>query len=221
MLAGSYSRFSDLKKCPRRFWHKNIKKDIPFVPNAAMERGTQLHLALEKFLKGESNELPNELLYGQIEANRLLKFPEVKAELEFTFDENLKLISWFSKNAWIRIKIDAVAADGAMAEAIDWKTGKKKPDSYQLAMYAWCLMQTRPELDLVLTKYIWLDQSDETREAYFRSDMDNVFTCIQDDMKELNKREPKDIEQWEKNKGWLCGYCEVPRSKCENSALEG
>ena len=46
-IAWSWSRIECFEQCPHKFHHKNILKDVPFVSNAALEKGKRVHKDLE------------------------------------------------------------------------------------------------------------------------------------------------------------------------------
>jgi len=92
------------------------------------------------------------------------KHTSLDVEGEVAFDADLNKVSWFdSENkhcgkVWVRVIWDAlcVSINGTLI-IIDWKTGKIRTKGDQLRLFAGAGMAMHPEVERVLTAYIWLD----------------------------------------------------------------
>lgn len=123
ITAWSYSRWSVYEECPFKAKCKFVQK-LPEPGSDAMERGDRIHKAIEAYLK-DGGRVPPEAkpMAKDLQALRKLK-PVVEGEL--AFDKSWKKVDWFSREAWCRIKMDALVppVDGGTARDIDFKTGK-------------------------------------------------------------------------------------------------
>jgi len=98
-----------------------------------MQRGTDIHTKAEMFLKGKLKHLPVELKAFE-EEFALLKKRKALVEGEWAFDKDWQPTSWFGRDAWVRIKIDAVSITPENhVQVDDWKTGRM--NSYKIPEY--------------------------------------------------------------------------------------
>lgn len=131
IVAWSFSRLATYTECPRKAFYKFIKR-LPEPGSPAMDRGDRIHKALEKYLKDPKEKtLPAEVDKKLKKYYETVRKQEAKVELEIAFDSEWRRVEWFAKNAWARIKIDALVFPLANAKVpnvriIDHKTGKLK-----------------------------------------------------------------------------------------------
>jgi len=106
ITAWSFSRWQTYCDCPKKAYFKVIKK-LPEPSSPALERGTVLHKSCEDFLRGVKKTVPTDvkLIAPQLKA---LKKAGALPEAEFAFDVNWNPVSWFAKDAWCRVKADAL-----------------------------------------------------------------------------------------------------------------
>lgn len=178
----SYSKLDAFETCPKQYYHKQVAKDVPDVQGEAALYGDALHKAAAWRLKQKDylgHEAYREILEpwcSRIESIGGLIDVEQKLAItkDFTPEE------WFGKQVWMRGVADvvAVAPSGKVALAIDWKTGKVKEDSVQLALMAALVFAHYPSVLKIRTEFIWLKYDASTREDFAREDMPAVWARV-------------------------------------------
>lgn len=163
LTAWSASRLSDYETCAYRFYRKHIL-GIKEPGSAAMDRGTRIHKLAEQFVKNELKELPQELKLFHVEFEQL-KARKIKfIEENWAVDKNWSPVDWFSKDAWLRVKLDAAYAipEHSVLTIVDHKTGKfsnysaaKYEDTLNLYGVAGLAMQ--PEIKIVSPRLWFID----------------------------------------------------------------
>ena len=163
VTAWSISRLNTYTQCPFKFKLTVLDK-IREPSSPAMERGAAIHKEAEVYLKDGVVDIPESLAL-MAEEFTFIKKHEAQSELEVTFAKDWSITGWFEKDAWCRIKIDAmVLADGVL-RVIDFKTGKYKPDDNdayedQLELYSLAALTLYPEYKLVSAELWFLDSGD-------------------------------------------------------------
>ena len=113
----SYSALNDFENCPMAYGEKRFYCRVPFVETEPLIWGNRVHKQAEDFLK--SKPITDEEAFKPVapwcEAIMRSGY-HVTAELELAFDENMQLVKWFDKRAWLRAKIDVTLRDR------DWET---------------------------------------------------------------------------------------------------
>lgn len=134
------------------------------APAPALQRGTALHLAAENYITGKEAAPHKELLpvAEWLTAYRKgYKKSLVRVEQQIAVDKNWGPCEWFSKNAWLRTKIDVLDMQGKLKwKVIDWKTGKFKPDgefSDALNIYATAVLSAFPQPKSVEAALVFID----------------------------------------------------------------
>lgn len=128
ITAWSYSRWATYVECPRKAKYKFVDK-LPEPSAPALERGSDIHAKIEKYLR-DGGRVPAEAKSLGVEYRELRKLgPAV--ELELAYDKKWQLVDWFSRDAWCRVKVDALVApliddEEPIVRIIDHKTGKLK-----------------------------------------------------------------------------------------------
>jgi CRISPR/Cas system-associated exonuclease Cas4 (RecB family) len=166
----SFSRYNDHRICPRKAKLKHLDK-IEEPPNDAMERGSLIDEAAEKYVKSEIAKAPQELAKFKkvFEAMRAAfkKTPEQMVVQEtWTFTKDWETTAWNDwARGWVRLKVDcAIYEDKAHKRMTirDWKTGKFKTDkleeyTQQLELYALGAFMVEPKLEHVDAMLVFLD----------------------------------------------------------------
>lgn len=119
VTAWSISRLNTYTQCPFKFKLTAIDK-IREPSSPAMERGAAIHKEAEVYLKGADLVVPTSLSLMTTEFLEL-KEHRAEAELEVTFNKDWGITGWFDKDAWCRIKIDAMVLLGDTIKIIDFK----------------------------------------------------------------------------------------------------
>lgn len=173
-FAWSYSKLKNYETCPRRHFHCDLKRDIVEPESDALKWGNYLHDAMAKAIGTDDNAerqhrdriaqapLPSDLSRYQPWAARFLAARglgnKVYVEKRYAITRGFKACDWFAPEAWFRavVDVEVVSADGLVAAAFDWKTGKPVEDSPQLLMTAIAVMMHRPEVQAVRAEFVWL-----------------------------------------------------------------
>lgn len=168
LTSWSYSRFSDYVKCPAMAKYKHIDR-IKEPGNAAMDRGTAIHLECEKYVKGELKKLPESMARFPKEFAALRKLGTVLCEQSWSFtkawEEPCSPTDW--NRAWVRIKVDAhwlvVKKVGKVNQTtvhiVDYKSGKESDDHrLQRDLYALGAFHTYTDAVAVVAEHWYLDQ---------------------------------------------------------------
>lgn len=164
----SFSRYNDYKGCPARFKHKHLDK-LPEAPNAAMQRGTDIHKSAEDYVNGLKRTLPKELKLFEAQFKALRKEKVKTVEESWTWTQ-----AWAAETrwndwagAWLRVKIDVTfKPDPATLVIVDHKTGKisdYKKEEYkeQLELYGLAGLKRDPLVEKVKPVLWYLDHGIE------------------------------------------------------------
>ena len=212
IAAWSFSRYNTYKSCPKKAEFLYIQK-MKEPSSPALERGSALHSMCEGYLKGWKDELPIELkpIWPMLED---LKSKHAVAELEFAFNTEWNPVDWFSKEAWCRIKADAMASlEDKSILIIDFKSGKLGDNGQyieQLELYALAALLTNPECTKVITRLDFIDHGKSI-------EGDNQYT--QADVAMLKKRWETRVnkmmndEVYQPTPGNACRWCAFSKSK--------
>lgn len=169
----SLSRLHDYEKCPHIIRLKLIDK-VPEPKNQYSERGIQVHDACEKYVKGEIKAPTPEMQHFIPEFNSLRNLyatGQVSLEGEWAHAQDWRPTDWRSKDAWVRLKLDAsVQLDKRTGVVIDYKTGKlfgnEVKHAEQGQFYAGVKYLRDPNLTKVITEFWYLDKNELTRVEY-------------------------------------------------------
>lgn len=168
----SFSKLQDFEKCKFLAWLKHDQKipepERPLPPGKtehANDRGTRIHTSCELYINGTEHQLAPEadLHFGpQIDLLRVLHADGlVSLEGEWGMDRDWEVCDW--KEAWLRLKLDAIVFHGdTEATVIDFKTGRKFGNEIkhgeQLALYQLVSFLRYPKLERVTAELWYLDQ---------------------------------------------------------------
>ena len=208
-LRHSYSSISQFEKCPKRFWHQRIIKDVVDKGGEASIYGDRVHKALELRLK-EGTELPKDIAKHEpiclaVEAMKMHN-ATLSLEQELVLDKELNPTTWWADEAWMRSKLDVMILDGDKGVSLDWKSGKRRPDFFQLEVTVVQMFVHYPELTKINTAFVWLQNNEMDSEIYTRAkDFEQLKAKL---IKKTERIEEAVIEDvWPAKPGPLCNYC--------------
>jgi len=145
-LAHSYSALKLFENCPQRYYRQRILKDIRDEGGEASKYGERIHEMLERRLK-ENLERPQEA--AAYEALR--KYVEKLAEGGELYDEKVLVLSdnhlptgWWDSDAWLRSMLAVLVMTCHDAVVMVWKTGKRKPEFFQIDIFGWQYVRAFP-----------------------------------------------------------------------------
>jgi len=217
-LAHSYSSIKLYENCPYRYFRQRIVKDVVDEGGEASKYGERIHQYLEMRLK-EDAELPQEI--AQYEGlcqsvERIAANGELHIEKELVLTENLTPTGWWDADAWLRSKLDILVINGAIANVMDWKTGKRKADQFQMQLFAAQVFKHFPDVQTVKTSLVWLKTMEMDTEQYHRSQTNTLWA---DTMKRIQRiHKSLEHDNWPARPSGLCRFCPV-RHDCDSARV--
>ena len=206
MRTWSFSSLNTYYTCPRQYELTYVNPVIPYTQTEATIWGTRVHEALELYIR-DGVPLGPEYLQFKSYADKVLSLPGiVRCEGQFGVTQDYKPTSFDDKAAWNRGIIDVSVVNGNKALVLDWKTGKVRPDSDQLKLFAGVTFAKYPEVDTVKTAYIWLSHGRDTRETYRREQVPEIWRHFREKVRRLELS--YEHNQWIPKPSGLCnGWC--------------
>ncbi len=209
----SYTFLSTYEICPSQAFHRYVLKSIPFQETTQMKWGSEVHSALEKRVRDKA-PLPVQMAKYEIYAATLepLK-PEVEMKLGIKRDGTP--CAFFDDDVWLRGKADIAAKSGQAALLMDYKTGRKREDPYELELQGLMLQAAWPEVERITGHYVWL-QDGVVGRAHDVSNVSETLECIQEKADEIEHCHK--TGEWRTKSGPLCGWC--PVTSCNFNRLK-
>lgn len=214
-LSHSYSAIKLYENCPLRYYRQRVIKDVVDEGGEASIYGARVHELLEKRL-AENAELPREVeryepLCKSVE-NLCKDGGELHVEKELVLTEGLEATGWWDSDAWLRSKLDILVLLGNNGIVMDWKTGKRRADSFQMEMFAAQVFKHYPEVDTVKTSLVWLKTMELDTNVYTRDEANDLWAEIMRRIKRIHISLEKD--NWPAKPSGLCRFCPA-RHDCE------
>ena len=205
-LSHSYSSIKLFENCPLRYYRQRIKKEVVDEGGEASKHGERIHAFLENRLKGsglDAQIAQYEPLCLSVE--KLARQGELHIEKELVLTENLTPTGWWDSDAWLRSKLDVLVTIGNDAVVMDWKTGKRNADQFQMQMFAAQVFKHYPDVQRVKTSLVWLKTMEMDTEQYTRVNMNSIWAEI---MKRIQRiHDAYDHANWPARPSGLCRYC--------------
>jgi RecB family exonuclease len=205
-LSHSYSSIKLYENCPLRYYRQRIVKDVTDPGGEASKHGERIHAFLEGRLKGsglDAEVAQYEPLCASVE--KLAKQGELHIEKELVLTENLVPTGWWDSDAWLRSKLDVLVVIGADAVVMDWKTGKRNADQFQMQMFAAQVFKHFPDVQQVKTSLVWLKTMEMDTEVYNRADINTVWAEIMKRIQRIHSSVEHD--NWPAKPSGLCRFC--------------
>ena len=179
-LTHSYSSIKMFEQCPKRYLHQRINKDVEDKGSEATIYGERIHKQLENRL-ALSEPLPKESVkyeevYKTIE--KLTEGADLHLEQQLCLNENLTPTGWYDNDAWLRSILDVLILRGDIAIVMDWKTGKRRPDFFQLELFALQVFKHYPTIKSVKSSFVWLKENKTDTETFHHTDSNIMWTNI-------------------------------------------
>jgi|SRR5579859_5709297 len=180
LTAWSYSRWKDYEKCPFFCKCKHLLR-MREPDNPAMENGTIVHQLGAQHVTGALKKFPKELgVFG--EEFKKLRAAKALTEQEWAFDSRYAQVDWFSKQAWLRIKVDAhyllqqpTGKRGLVRTTVvivDYKTGKNHADhAQQRSLYALGGLLMYPDAAEVVAEHWYIDSGEIESDTFAAKDL--------------------------------------------------
>jgi len=206
-LTHSYSAFKMFEQCPKRYKFQRVDRVVADSQGAASIYGNRIHEQLEKRLKDPTfTMLPAESKSYEILCQAFEQMPgTLYIEHELTLNEDLQSTGWWDQDAWLRSKLDVLVVDGDSGLIADWKTGKYRPDTGQLDLFATQAFIHYPELKKVQASFVWLKDLRLTNRCYLRAGLPRL---IEDVLTRVRRIEDAvKYDNWPARPSGLCPYC--------------
>lgn len=205
-LSHSYSSIKLYENCPLRYFRQRIVKDVVDEGGEASKYGERIHAFLEKRLKGAGIEQEVEQYEPLcVSVERLAKGGELHIEKELVLTENLTPTGWWDSDAWLRSKLDVLVIRGADAVVMDWKTGKRNADQFQMQLFAAQVFKHYPEVQRVKTSLVWLKTMEMDTEQYNRVNINEVWAEVMRRIRRIH--DSLEHDKWPARPSGLCRYC--------------
>lgn len=217
-LSHSYSAIKLYENCPYRYYRQRIVKDVIDQGGEASLYGERIHKHLELKLKGEA-DLPKEAEHYEVlcqAVQALAREGELHIEKELVLNENLEPTGWWDADAWLRSKLDILVLNGDKAVVMDWKTGKRNPDFFQMGMFAAQVFKHFPDVTEVKTSLVWLKTMDMDTEIYLRKDANALWADIMGRIRRIYQS--VDHDNWPAKPSGLCRFCPA-RHDCDSASV--
>lgn len=175
-FAWSFSRLDGFETCPKRYYELNIAKSCVEDKADDVGFGTLAHDSLRDYLLGRIADLPTDMVPFRPWADAIKTGPgQLLVEQKFALNRSFEPTTWMAPDVWFRGIGDACRINGPVGLVVDWKTGRIKENSPQLALMAQCLFSYYPQLQVVRSIFAWLTQKKRTEQIYRRGKMADVW----------------------------------------------
>lgn len=214
--AWSYTALTSFETCARRHHIVRVAKLIREPESEEVRWGRVAHKALERRCKGEA-PLPDSLSYLEPIA-KMLTCQHGRRIVEdgggkLAVDSGFRPVGYFDKSVWCRCVIDFGLVGTKTAFFLDWKTGKRKPDSDQLALSAAIGFAHFPYLEEIHTGFVWLKDKQVDVDHYSRAQVGELWSVFLPRVRRLEQAYATDT--WTPKPSGLCGkWCPVTKQHC-------
>lgn len=206
----SYSRLSTFESCERKFEYLYVLKSVQDMGSTATEYGTRVHTELE--LRGKAlaagDPAPEEgeakKWYGLVD--RIAAQPGDKLfEHQMAIRRDKTPCGWFDGDVWLRSIADVLVVNGKKAWCFDWKTGKQKENPTQMQLFAAMVFLHFPDVEEVVTSFVWLVPGKTTNATYQRRYADSLWLSIEPRL--VAVQEAVDLGVFKAKPSGLCPWC--------------
>ena len=204
----SFSSLSTFSSCPKKYYHLKVAKDVQDSTGEAALWGGMVHVAIENRLK-DKTPLPEEFAMYADYCDKIEAIAgEMHVELELAIDKSFKPVGFGSDEAWCRGIIDVLHLQGDRALVLDHKTGKRKPDTGQLKLFALMVFYHYPQIMSVKTGFFWLKTFEKDTAEFTRDQMPHMWRTFLSDLTDYKTAFKTD--RWEMRTSGLCKqWCPV------------
>ena len=197
-----------------RYFRQRVVKDVVDEGGEASKYGERVHAFLEARLK-ENALLPQEVAHYEslcAAVERIAHNGELFVEKELVLTDNLTPTTWWEPDAWLRSKLDILVISGNMANVMDWKTGKRNADQFQMQLFAAQVFKHYPEVTRVKTSLVWLKDMTMDTETYYHSGVNTIWAEVMKRIQRIN--DSLEHDNWPAKPSGLCRYCPA-RHNCD------
>jgi len=212
MVQWSYSSLKEFLNCPKQYYHTKVAKDCTKKVTEQMLYGTEVHKALEDYVR-EGKPLAKNYQFIKPVLDELLAIPGTRyPEHQMALTPDKQPCDFYSDSRWVRGIVDLLIVDGDTAYIIDYKTGNNKyPDPKQLKLMALMTYAHFPEVVKVKAGLLFVLKNTFVPEEYQRNDSENLWRGFRVDIDRLEIAYQNSM--WPPQPSGLCGWCPVNSCK--------
>jgi len=208
MIKWSFSGLKEYVNCPRQYYEVKVAKNFVKRQTEQMLYGTEVHKALEDYVRDGTPLLKNYERYQPM-LDALL---EIKGERYPEYKMALRLdktpCGFTDEDYWVRGIVDLLVVDRDEAYIVDYKTGSAKyPDPKQLKLMSLMTYAHFPKVNHIKAGLLFVAHNTFIDELYHRHDIDKLWSNFTAELKRLNWSHQND--KWPENPTPLCGWCPV------------
>ena len=171
-LTHSFSSIKMFENCPLNYYRQRVLKEVKDPGSAVTAYGDRVHKSLERRLRDNEVLSPDvaklDALCVGIEKLADAADAVLTVEEEMTLTKELTPTGWWDADAWLRSKIDVLVRRGEKAFMFDWKTGKRRPDFFQMELFAVQIFAHYPDIQRVRASFVWLQTNEMDSQTYVR-----------------------------------------------------
>ena len=208
MTKWSFSSLKQFINCPKQYNEVKIKQNFPVKVSQQMQYGTEVHRALEEYVR-DGTPLPEFYTKFKKSVDALLEIPgERFIEYKMALRDDKTSCGFGDKDYWVRGIVDLMIIDGDTAFIVDYKTGSTKyPDVKQLKLMALMTFSHFPEVKFIKAGLLFIAHNTFIAEDYKAEAKESYWLSFLPDLARLNLSSEKDV--WPMNPTPLCGWCPV------------
>jgi CRISPR/Cas system-associated exonuclease Cas4 (RecB family) len=204
----SYSALKEYENCPKKYYEIRVAQNYTVIPSEQMIYGTEVHKALEDYVK-DGKELALNYLRFKPAADALIDIPGEKyPEYEMALSRDKTPCDFADSNRWVRGIVDLLIVDGDYAFIVDYKTGSNKyPDPKQLRLMSLMTFAHFPNVNKIKAGLLFVMHGTFVTEEYTREDLDKSWAKFNGPLGRLDNSYDNNV--WPPNPTPLCKYCPV------------
>ena len=204
----SYSALKEYENCPKKYYEIRVAQNYTVIPSEQMIYGTEVHKALEDYVK-DGKELAVNYLRFKPAADALIDIPGEKyPEYEMALFRDKTPCDFADSNRWVRGIVDLLIVDGDYAFIIDYKTGSSKyPDPKQLRLMSLMTFAHFPNVNKIKAGLLFVMHGSFVTEEYTREELDKSWAKFDGPLGRLDNSYDNNV--WPPNPTPLCKYCPV------------
>ena len=172
----SYSALKEYENCPKKYYEIRVAQNYTVIPSEKMIYGTEVHKALEDYVK-DGKELAVNYLRFKPAVDALKEIPGTKyPEYEMALYKDRTSCDFKDDNRWVRGIVDLLIIDNDYAFIVDYKTGSHKyPDPKQLRLMALMTFAHFPQVNKIKAGLLFVMNNVFITEEYERKDIDKSW----------------------------------------------
>lgn len=211
VFAWSYGAVNTYEICPRKYWAEKVAKSVPYVKGQATLWGEDVHAALETCAKTGA-PLPSNMAQYNPTLAKVQQLAQISIHIEyerqFAVTRERQPTEWFGSDVYGRAASDVFAlVTPEVGVVIDYKTGKPpRGRTLQPVMNARMAFDHYPQLQHVMTSFVYMQHDRTDKEDFFRADMDADWQPVGEIIWKIENSIAN--QNFPAKKGFLCrGHC--------------